>query len=390
MLQALFGGDKYENYAAISKVEELIENGYSVEAILNKFNLYKRTHLIPFKNPDPPTLEDLLDMALIIYKDLPKELVTLRPASSEKSIFLERLTKQVGVMDYLEKYEQAYTLYMKYYNKLSDEEKQRLKDNFNKKPHAKYEKLNIKEFEVLRPEELKRLVNYKVTDLMKENYHIYGNTETIDVHSRLRKATSFMTMEQIATTYHQLRGEKDKYVSYSTMTEEEIKYRREWFTTLQRNFAHLLIQKLSKEQKQDKTVDQQLYLVCKEYLKEEPRFPLDLKKTLEEEHKAIEDLFGSKKALSEATGATVSDDADAVFDYGVEHTESIEAATNTAVAAGYNAMNRFFGMKKVEQTIQRITGKWAKFERAWQRAQQAKSQEEITELTDELNGMFRR
>ena len=47
-------------------------------------------------------------------------------------------------------------------------------------------------------------------------------------------------------------------------------------------------------------------------------------------------------------------------------------------------------MKKVEQTIQRITGKWAKFERAWQRAQQAKSQEEITELTDELNGMFRR
>ena len=53
-------------------------------------------------------------------------------------------------------------------------------------------------------------------------------------------------------------------------------------------------------------------------------------------------------------------------------------------------MNRFFGMKKVEQTIQRITGKWAQFERAWQRAQQAKSQEEITELTDELNGMFRR
>lgn len=387
MLQRLFGGDKYENYAAISKVEELIENGYSVEAILNKFNLYKRTHLIPFKNPEPPTLEELLDMALIIYKDLPKELVTLRTASSEKSIFLERLTKKVGVMDYLEKYEQAYTLYMKYYNKLSDEERTNLKANFNKKPHAKYEKLNIKEFEVLKPEEVKRLVNYKVTDLMKENYNIYGSTQTIDVHSRLRKATPFMTMEQVAMTYHQLKAEKDKYVSYSTMTEDEIKYRREWFTTLQRNFAHLLIQKLSREQKQDKTVDKQLYLICKEYLKEEPRFPLDLKKTIEEEHQAIEDLFGSKKALSEATGATVSDDADAVFDYGVEHTKSIEAATNTAVAAGYNAMNRFFGMKKVEQTIQRITGKWAKFERAWQKAQKAKSKEEIT---DELNGMFRR
>ena len=49
----------------------------NIEAILNKFNLYKRTHLIPFKNPDPPTLEDLLDMALIIYKDLPKELYNL-------------------------------------------------------------------------------------------------------------------------------------------------------------------------------------------------------------------------------------------------------------------------------------------------------------------------
>lgn len=390
MLERLFGGNRYESLVPIRQIEDLIENGYSVEAILNKFNVYKRTHLIPFKEPRVPTLEDLLDMALIIYNDLPKELTTLRSASSEKSIFIERLTNQVGVMQYLEKYEQAYNIYMKYYNKLSDEEKNKIKERFNSKPHAKYDKLNIKDFDILRPEELKNLVNYKVSDLMKEKYLTYGDSDTLDVHSRLRKATKFMSNEQIVTTYHMLVRERDKYTSYSTMSEEEIKYRREWFERLQRNFAHLLLQRLTEEEKKDKTTHQQLYYVCKEYLKEEPRFPLDLKKTVEQEQQAIEELFGSKKALSKATGATVSDEADAVFDYGIEHTESIETATNTAVAAGYNAMNRFFGMKKVEQTIQRITGKWAQFERAWQRAQQAKSQEEITELTDELNGMFRR
>ena len=390
MLERLFGGDRYESLVPIRQIEELIENGYSVEAILNKFNVYKRTHLIPFKEPRVPTLEDLLDMALIIYNDLPKELTTLRSASSEKSIFIERLTNQVGVMQYLEKYEQAYNIYMKYYNKLSTEEKEKIKERFNSRPHAKYDKLNIKEFDILHPDELKNLVNYKVSDLMKKNYLTYGDSDTLDVHSRLKKATKFMSNEQIVTTYHMLARERDKYTSYSTMSEEDIKYRREWFERLQRNFAHLLLQRLTPEQKENKTTDQQLYFICKEYLKEEPRFPLDLKKTLEQEQQAIEDLYGSKKALSKATGATVSDDADAVIDYGVEHTESISEATNTAVAAGYNAMNRFFGMKKVEQTIQRITGKWAQFERAWARAQQAKTQEEITEVTEELNGMFRR
>lgn len=390
MLQELFGGDKYQNYVIISEIEELIENSYSVEAILNKFNIYKRTHLIPFKEPRVPTLENLLDMALIIYNDLPKELTTLRTASSERSIFLERLTNQVGVIDYLDKYNEAYNIFMKYYNKLSDEEKTTIKNEFNKRTHPKYEKLGIKEFDILHPNELKRLVNNKVTELMKENYYVYGNKDVIDVHARLKKSTKFMTIEQIVSTYHQLQQEKDKYISYSTMTEEDIKYRREWFDHLQHNFAHLLIQRLTEEQTKDKTTDQQLYLVCKEYLKEEPRFPLDLKRTKEQEQQAIDELYGSKKTIENVTGATVSDDTEHVVEIGITKEEDIEASTSTAVRAGYNAMNRFYGLKKVEQTIERITGRWAKFERAWQKAQKAKSETEIQELTEEFNGMFRR
>ena len=64
------------------------------------------------------------------------------------------------------------------------------------------------------------------------------------------------------------------------MTEQEIKYRREWFKNLQRNFAHLLLRNLSPEEKHEKTVDQQLYHVCKTILKEEPLFSVSNKKDI--------------------------------------------------------------------------------------------------------------
>lgn len=389
MLERLFGGDKYQNYAAINQIEELIENGYTVEATLNHFKRYNRLRLVPFQNPKEPKLEDLLDMALIIYKELPEELLTTRSAASEKAIFVERLTQQVGVMHYLEKYEEAYNLFMKYYNKLNDEEKQKAKENFERKNTVRFEKLGIKEFEILRPEELKRLVNYQVMEKMEKNHNMYGYDNDLEIHMKLKKATTFMDTGLIYTTYLGIKREHDKWVSYSTLTEDEIKARREWFKNLQRNFAHLLLKRLTAEEKKDKTVDQQLYYVCKEFLKEEPLFPLDLKKTLAEEQAAVDQLYGNKKAVQQATGAVVADDATNTVEYGTPQTE-VDIESNTATQAGYNAMNRFFGMSKAEQTIQRITGKWAKFERAWSRAQQAKSQQEIEEVTEELNGMFRR
>lgn len=61
---------------------------------------------------------------------------------------------------------------------------------------------------------------------------------------------------------------------------------------------------------------------------------------------------------------------------------------NPAIAARYNAQQRFFAMSKLKQTMLIVTGQKKKFEKLWLKAvtTNKKTQEKVA---SELNGMFR-
>lgn len=385
MLERLLGDD-YQGYYLRNQIEKMIENGYSIEALLNSFTVYQKTHLIPFQSPPVPTLEKLLEMALKIYDVLPEELVSYRSIKNERNSLIENLNKNIGTLEFIDKYTEAYNIYTKYFNKLKEEEKAQIKAEFNRTCKNKYATLGITEFRIYHPDELKKLVNNKVTKLMVEKKDTYAEANGLDIQPRLKKATLFMSVSEIVSTYHALVQKHKEDHRFSTMNELQTKNYKEWFQNLQQNFAILLVNKLTQEQRQNKTIDEQLYFICKTLLKEEPLFPLNIKNQENE----YEESYGSTEAIKEATNATVKEKTEHTIKYEEENADKISQTTNTAIAAGHNAMNRFFGMKKVEQTLNRINGKWSQFEKAWARAQQAKNEKEIQDLTEELNGMFRR
>lgn len=65
-----------------------------------------------------------------------------------------------------------------------------------------------------------------------------------------------------------------------------------------------------------------------------------------------------------------------------------QTSTNPAIAARYNAQQRFFGMNKLKQTMMRLSGQKRKFSKLWWKANMPdkKTQEQVA---FELNKMFR-
>lgn len=75
--------------------------------------------------------------------------------------------------------------------------------------------------------------------------------------------------------------------------------------------------------------------------------------------------------------------------YGYVSAGVSQTSHNPAIAARYNAQQRFFGMNKFQQTLLKITGQKRKFDRLWSKAGSA-SLKQQQEIADELNDMFKR
>ncbi len=66
----------------------------------------------------------------------------------------------------------------------------------------------------------------------------------------------------------------------------------------------------------------------------------------------------------------------------------VEETKNPAIAARYDAQQRFFGMSKLRRAVSILNGQKKKFYKLWDKAQTANKEEQVKVAT-ELNDMFR-
>ncbi len=77
--------------------------------------------------------------------------------------------------------------------------------------------------------------------------------------------------------------------------------------------------------------------------------------------------------------------------YGYVVADQVSTTRDKALAARYNAQNRFFGMNKFQQAIAKLTGQYRKFSKLWDKSVSPDlSKEEKEQAANELNRMFRR
>ena len=381
IIKSLFGEDERFVYYYVSLVEDIISNGYTIESTFHKFKEYEKQSKIPLIKPNiTPKLEDLLLMAECIVTQLPTELTTLRTEPNSKNTFFQNLINKTELMNSLEKYNKAYEVYKKYFQKLSPEEQTAIKEKFEASSSTRYaHSLNIEKFEILHPIQLRELVNNKVIEKMTENNLYYGANNNFDRTRAIKKATTFMDREKTAQAYKAIKFKHERTLIYSTMNENDVKYHQQYFATLQENFAITLVNKLTEEEKKNKTEEELLLYVCETILNERPLFTISRQKT---------EVEATKENIEETTTTKLSEDGKQVYTY--ISGEETKTTTNAAIAARYNAQHRFFGLNKMLQTTNRIRGTWAKFEKLWREAAQVTDEKEIQQVADELNQMFRR
>lgn len=359
IIRDLFGDDERYGYYYVSLVEDIISNGYTIESTFQKFKEFEKQSKIPFQKPNvTPKLEDLLLMAECIVTQLPIELTTLRAEPDSKNAFFQNIVNKSELMNSLDKYNKAFEVYKKYFQKLSPEEQAAIKQKFEVNSISRFShSLNIEKFEILHPIQLRDLVNNKVIEKMTENNLYYGANNNFNRTKAIKKATTFMDREKTVQAYKAIKFKHERTLIYYTMNENDVKYHQQYFATIQENFAVALANKLTDEEKKNKTDEELLLYVCETILKEKPLFTIAKKK---------DEIEATPENIGEST------------------------TTNAAIAARYNAQRRFFGLSKMLQTTNRIRGTWAKFERLWREAAQVTDEKEIQQVADELNQMFRR
>lgn len=374
IISSLF--DKQYNAYYVSLAEEIINNTYTINGIYTKFNKYeKNSKAFIKKKMQDPNILDLLTMAECIAEQLPKELMSSRTETNNNNTFYQNLVNKSGLMQSLEKYNKAYNIYKNYYQKLEPSQQIAVKAKFEMDHLFTFSHtLGIEQFEILSPTQLRDIVNDKVIKLMEENYIYYCKNHSYDKVSAIKKASIFMDINKLALAYIKIKNRQNKYISYSNTNNIEIEEHNKSLSAIQQNFAEAMVQKLTQEEKKNKTKEELLKYVCEEYLKEKPLFEIHTNDT----------------EIEESTQTNVVKETHGKQTYTYTINGNVETTTNAAIAARYDAQHRFFGMSKLLQTTNKINGNWSKFEELWKKAAQVTNENEIEEVANELNSMFRR
>ncbi len=376
MLEKVLGEGKYLT------VTDMLESGLSIQAIYNNFKKYNKESKIPFKNPSyTPSLEDLYKVASEITNHLPDELMRPSYALNPEGKYELQLRNLSKMSASLEMYDVMYNIYLTYFNKLKNEEKEKIKDKFRNNKIFDYykDKFKIDDFEILSTSKLKIFVNEEVRDKMMQNYLNYLNDNPDNVRA-ITRACTYMTVQEMVSTYYAI---KSKYNTYSTVypgpdEERQRERHNKNLTDLQLNFALAILNKKNLGELTTVERNRQLEIIVKEDLHEEVKFALgETKETHEEVNEVTEEKTEGKTEVAE----------DGLYHYRAGDHES--KTVNRAVAARYNAQHRFFGMSKLQQTMARMSGKWNRFNELWNRALRATGEEQ-EQIADELDSMFRR
>lgn len=379
MIEKVLGEGKYVDY----HVSKMLEEGLALQDVLYRLEKYERDAKIPFKKSTyRPNLNDILESALTVLDNLPEELMSPTYALDNKGKYEVKLRNLSGMSKGLETYKKIYAIYINYFNKLSDQERENIKATFmNDNYITRYKKeFNIKDFEIVTPTRLEYFVNAKVKEKILDNYTPCMDTN-IEHFNALTRATTYMSVDDLTSLYHAI---KTKYNTYATVypgpdEEQQRKAQDERRKNLQENFAKAILSKMNLGNLSLEERNKKLEQIVKERLHEDLRFELSTK------HIEVETPV-SEPVQEEVTERTIKSE-DGMYHYVAGGQK--QRTTNPAMAARYNAQHRFFGMSKLEQTIAKMNGKWAAFRKLWdQAATMDKTEQE--EVAQKLDLMFRR
>ncbi len=375
MLRGAVEGIEY--YAS----SDLIKSGFEIQNHLQNFKNYAKEAKNPFKKPSrTPELRELYQLAVLVYQNLPAELLSSRDMTSTSSQYVERIKGLSKISSSLNAYVEAYNIFVNYYNKLSNQEKMDIKSEFESSNTMGFIKdtFNVDHFTVLSPEQLKGYVNRAVKEGMIENYLNYIDNKN-DSISHINRACTYMSVEEIASTYAAIRR---RYEEYAYGDSEQITKNT---ANLQRDFAYAILYKMNLKELTPEEKNAKLYEIVTQIMKEQVLFGLDKVENMQQEQPTTE----AKEVVEPATDELkTTKEADGYYHY--KAGSVFAKTTNRAMAARYNAQSRFFGMSKFEQTLAKMNGSWKKFNDLWQKVGDLRSSEENEQLADQLDQMFRR
>ena len=239
--------------------ENIIKNGVRMDSLFNSFFQYASSKKNPFhKEENPPSITQLLELADIISKEVPKELLRDHSSHGEAAAIESQILGRIDIHHALEKYQEAYDIYKKHYESLSINDKE-FEMHLYKNSINFHDDLRLKhdQFEIVSPEKLTSIVNDRVADKMISNYSKY-QTASIQAISSITKATKYMSPEKVAEVYNSIRQECSKYASDSISTRD-----------LQYNFAEAIAARVSHKAVSPKEERELLNNVSSEYFGEE-------------------------------------------------------------------------------------------------------------------------
>ena len=378
MLRGVLGDDKYLS------VTGLVEEGFALQHVLHRLQKYERESKIPFKKSvNTPKLDDVIDAAVAINRYLPEELMLQTYSLSKEGKYAIKLRNMAQMDHSLEMYEKIYSIYINYFNKLSDEERDRVKYTFNTRGAYEYYKkyFNIKEFEIISPSKLKVFVNSKVKEKILANYTNYMDIDVVHLNT-LNRAVTYMEIPDIVSLYHAI---KQKYNTYAQVypgddEKRQIEAHEECRRNLQRNFVNVILNKMNLGNISLEDKNRKIKEIVENLLHEKLLFEVSVPTA-----KVSEDVV--KEVKEEVAPSRTVKGSDGMYHY--QAGGMTERTSNRAMAARYNAQHRFFGMSKLEQTLAKMNGKWAAFQKLWDQAATL-DKEEQEEVAQKLDLMFRR
>lgn len=250
-------------YTKGDRVIRTIEKGASVLDIKRSMEEYEAAKKNPFKQSSyTPRFDEVLKAATYVVEVLPGEL--LRNNNDEKSRLAGKLTSTVAPEQILRNYEKIYRIYSDYYNSLSPSQQEKIKESFDAEH---YPELHLENFKLPSPDYLTVLVNQRVSKKMIDNKEYYGKTSSTGTTLEILKATRYMTPEEIARIYNQMKNDEYSY-RYSGESEYLRRQQEEMRANLQHNFARAILAKETNGKLTPQQEKEFLEQICKEHFHE--------------------------------------------------------------------------------------------------------------------------
>ena len=325
--------NRYRNYVSV----DTLKKGIRIENIVNKQQI---------------NVQEMMELGQLTLNVVTKELV------EGDQTYEPQLFSKLKMRNNLDKYKDAYNKFMKQYNKLSLEEKNKINAQVEKSEN--YSKLFGKR--IITPEQLTNKINYAVIDyIVKEpNFYDYENN---NIYAKTMQATKYMNVDQIVSLYKNLKN--NFYRPYYGVSEEDQQRiennRRKQLALLQQEFARVVLDKLQKHNKFKNTLN----------LSEEELHKL-IEKDSEKMASIIVDLF-KETPLSDNFKNIKNENR--LEGQGTNLEETYKAKEE--------AKARVYGLSAVKKAFAQVSGKWARYTMLMDK-------EELTQKEqEELKGMFK-